>query len=56
MEENLKDKLEEIKKETVDPEDTKKYILAIKKVLGRAYENCKDEQSEEEILQSPKAA
>lgn len=51
MEENLKDKLEEIKKETVDPEETKKYILAIKRVLGRAYENCKDEQSEEEILQ-----
>lgn len=51
MEQSFKEKLEEIKIETVDPEETKKYILAIKKVLKRAYENCKNEQDEEEILQ-----
>lgn len=51
MEESFKDKLEEIKKETVNPEETKKYILAIKRVLRKSYDNCKDEQGEEEILQ-----
>lgn len=51
MEENFKNVIENIKKSSVDEEETKKYILAIKKVLGKAYETCKDEQTESEILQ-----
>lgn len=50
MEEKFKKIIESIKEETVDPKDTKKYILAIQRVLQEVYENCKDELSEEEIL------
>lgn len=50
METNFKKIIEEIKEETVDPKDTKKYILAIRSVLQRVYDNCKGEFSEEEIL------
>lgn len=50
MEEKFKKIIEEIKEGTVDPKDTKKYILAIQRVLQEVYENCKDEFSEDEIL------
>ena len=50
MEENFKKIIEEIKESTADSQDVKKYILEIKKVIGRFYENCKNELSEEEII------
>ena len=50
METNFKKIIELIKEETVDSKNTKKYILAIKRVLQSNYENCKGELSEEEIL------
>ena len=51
MEENFYKAIENIKESTMDPEKTKKYILAIKKVFRRAFENCKDEFSESEIIE-----
>lgn len=50
MEENFKKIIEEIKESTVDSQELKKYILAIKKAIERFYENCKDELSDEEII------
>ena len=50
MEENFNKILEKIKDDTLDQEETKEYILAIKGVIKQAYENCKDEQSQEEII------
>lgn len=51
MEKSFKDIIEEIKKENINQEETKKYILAIKRVVKKAYESCKDEQEESEILE-----
>lgn len=51
MEEDFKKVIENIKEDTVNEEETKRYILAIKRVVKKAYETCKDEQTEEEILQ-----
>lgn len=51
MEENFNDIIEKIKDTTLDPEETKKYILSIKSVVRYLYDLCKDEESEEEILQ-----
>ena len=50
MEENFKDVIEEIKKSCLDEEKTKKYILAIKKIVQKLYDGCKDDEDEEEIL------
>ena len=50
MEENFNKILEKIKDDTLDQEETKEYILAIKGVIKQAYENCKDEQSQEKII------
>lgn len=50
MEENFKNVIEQIKKDMVNPEETKKYILAIKRVYRKAFEDCKDEYTESEIL------
>lgn len=50
MEENFRKIIEIIKQTNMNPDETKKYILLIKNVLGKALENCKDEQEESEIL------
>ena len=50
MEENFKKIIEEIKESEMDPEVIKKYILAIKRVVRKDYENCRDEESKEDIL------
>lgn len=50
MEENFNKILEKIKDDTLDQEETKEYILAIKGVIKQTYENCKDEQSQDEII------
>ena len=50
METNFKKIIEEIKEETVDPKDTKKYILAIRSVIQRLSDNSKVECSDEEKL------
>lgn len=51
MEENFNDVIEKIKNSTIYPEETKKYILSIKKVVRHLYDICKDEMEEGEILQ-----
>ena len=51
MEEDLKKMIEEIKEETINEEETKKYIFAIKRVFKKVFENCKDEYTESEILE-----
>lgn len=51
MEENFNDVIERIKNSTINPEETKKYILSIKKVVRHLYDICKDDQEEGEILQ-----
>ena len=51
MEEDLKKVVEKIKKSTIQPEETKKYILAVKRVFRKAFEDCKDEYTESEILE-----
>ena len=51
MEEDLKKVIEKIKESTIQPEETKNYILAIKRVFRKAFEDCKDEYTESEILQ-----
>lgn len=50
MEEKFKEIIEEIKKSNVNPEETKKYILSIKEVLKEFYDDCKEELSDEEII------
>lgn len=50
MKSDFKGRIEEIKNEQMNPEETKKYILAIKKVIRPVYENCKDEMSKEQIV------
>lgn len=50
MGESLKEIFKEIENSEMDETEVKKYILKIKRVIGSAYENCKDEQSEEEII------
>lgn len=51
MEKSFKEIIEEIKKENINEEEIKKYILSIKRVVKKAYESCKDEQEEAEILE-----
>ena len=51
MENNFKEVIEKIKTQSINPEETKRYILAIKRVLRKNYEICKEEQEEAEILQ-----
>lgn len=51
MEENFKNVIEDIKKSTIDPKETKRYILIIKRVFRKAFENCENEFSESQILQ-----
>lgn len=51
MEEDFKKVIEDIKEDDLDPEQTKKYILKIKRVFRQAFENCKDEYDESEIFQ-----
>ena len=51
MGEKFKDIIEDIKKSDVNPKDTKRYILAIKRVIKQAYESCKDELSQEQIIE-----
>lgn len=47
----FKKAIEKIKESTIQPEETKNYILAIKRVFRRAFEDCKDEYTESEILE-----
>lgn len=51
MEEDFKRVIENIKEETVDPVETKRYMLKIKKLFKDAFEICKDEYSESEVLE-----
>lgn len=51
MEENFNDVIEKNKNSTLNPEETKKYILSIKGVVRHLYDICKDDESQEEILQ-----
>ena len=50
MEENFKRIIEQIKESEMDPEVIREYILAIKRVVRKDYENCKGEESKEEII------
>lgn len=51
MEKNLRMIIEQVKEDTLDHEETKRYILAIKKPLRKIFDSCKDEQEKEEIIQ-----
>lgn len=50
MKNDFKERIEEIKEEQMNPENTKKYILAIKNVIKPIYDSCKDEMSQEELI------
>lgn len=50
MKNDFKEKIEEIKKEQMNPEETKKYILAIKSVIRPIYDYSKGELSQEQII------
>ena len=50
MEKSFKDVIEEIKVATLDPEETKKYILAIKGCVGRFVESVDEELDDRDLI------